>query len=88
MWSKASESEVPGVTSGRHRLRSSPKRSDSRIASRACIQLTFPWSVLISPLWADMRCGWARPQLGNVLVEKREWTIASAEASAGSRRSG
>ena len=86
-WSNASESEVPGATSGRQRSRSSPNRSDSRIASRACIQLMFPASVLISPLWALIRCGWASAQLGKVFVEKREWTIASALCSVGSRRS-
>ena len=55
--------------------------------SRACIQLMFPAIVLISPLWALIRCGCARAQLGKVLVENREWTIASALRSAGSRRS-
>lgn len=38
-------------------------------------QLTFPRSVLISPLWPNMRMGCARSQLGNVLVENRECTI-------------
>jgi hypothetical protein len=28
-------------------------------------------------LWAMVRNGWASGQDGNVLVEKREWTIAS-----------
>ena len=31
---------------------SSPNRGDSKRRSRACIQLMFPRSVLISPLWA------------------------------------
>jgi hypothetical protein len=57
------------------------------MASRACIQLMFPWSVLISPLWALIRCGCASSQLGKVLVENREWTMASALARSGSRRS-
>ena len=37
--------------------------------SRARIQLTFPWSVLISPLWASIRYGCASSQLGKVFVE-------------------
>jgi hypothetical protein len=37
--------------------------------SRARIQLTLPRSVLISPLCAIRRYGWASSQLGNVLVE-------------------
>ena len=35
--------------------------------------------VLISPLWAISRLGWARSQEGLVLVENREWTMAKAE---------
>ena len=46
---------------------------------RARIQLTLPRSVLISPLWQIRRNGCARSQVGNVLVEKRWWTIASAD---------
>ncbi len=41
---------------------------------RANSQLTFPRSVLISPLWLMKRYGWARDQDGKVLVENREWT--------------
>ena len=37
-----------------------------------------PRTVLISPLWAIIRYGCASSQLGNVLVEKREWTRANA----------
>ena len=37
-------------------------------------------AVLISPLWAIIRNGWASSQAGKVLVEKREWTTASALA--------
>ncbi len=44
--------------------------------SRARIQLMLPRSVLISPLWDMKRFGCARSQLGNVLVENRECTIA------------
>ena len=55
-------------------------RSEASSASRARIQLRLPMTVLISPLWAMNRNGWASGQLGNVLVEKRECTTASAEA--------
>ena len=44
--------------------------------------------VLISPLWAIIRYGWASAQLGKVLVEKRECTTASAVTIRLSRRSG
>ena len=47
-----------------------------------------PRSVLISPLWEMKRYGWARDQLGKVLVEKRECTMAMADAISGSDRSG
>jgi hypothetical protein len=57
-------------------------------ASRARIQLRLPITVLISPLWAMSRYGWASGQLGNVFVENREWTRASALANRGSDRSG
>jgi hypothetical protein len=55
--------------------------------SRARIRLTLPSIVLISPLWHSIRNGWARSQLGAVLVENREWKIASAEVNRSSRRS-
>ena len=45
-------------------------------------------SVLISPLCAMQRYGCARSQLGNVLVLKRECTIASVHWKSGSVRSG
>ena len=68
--------------------RSRPNSSDASCDSRARIQLTLPISVLISPLWAMTRNGWASSQLGNVFVEKREWTSASALAKRSSWRSG
>ena len=49
--------------------------------SRARIQLRLPLTVLISPLWAMSRYGWASGQLGKVLVEKRECTRASSVAN-------
>ncbi len=57
-------------------------------ASRAAIQFRFPRIVLISPLWAMMRYGWASGHDGNVFVEKRECTSAIAELTRSSVRSG
>ena len=57
-------------------------------ASRDFIQLTLPRSVLISPLWARVRKGWASGQVGSVFVEKRLWMSASADSKASSTRSG
>ena len=76
------ESEPPAWTSGSTLWRSSPKSSDASCDSRARIQLMLPRTVLISPLWAIIRYGWASSQLGNVLVENREWTSASARRGA------
>ena len=58
------------------------------IASRACMRLRLPRTVLISPLWATKRNGWASGQDGNVLVENRLCTIAIALMQRSSRRSG
>ncbi len=55
-------------------------RSVASSASRARIQLRLPRTVLISPLCAMNRYGWASGQDGNVLVENLECTRASAEA--------
>ena len=55
--------------------------------SRARIQLTFPWIVLISPLWQRSLNGWARSHDGVVLVENRWWKIPKGAVTAGSRRS-
>ena len=68
--------------------RSRPNSSLASWLSRARIQLMLPIRVLISPLWAITRNGWASSQLGKVLVEKREWTSANAEAKRSSLRSG
>ena len=85
--SKAAESERLRWISGRQRSRSSPSSAQLSADSRARIQFMFPSTVLISPLWAIIRSGWASSQLGAVLVEKREWTIAKMLTSSGSRRS-
>ena len=55
---------------------------------RARIQFRLPLTVLISPLCAMVRNGWASGQDGKVLVEKREWTIASLVLKRLSERSG
>ncbi|MNU04641.1 hypothetical protein D3C72_2491380 [compost metagenome] len=55
---------------------------------RARIQLRLPLTVLISPLWAMVRKGCAKGHEGNVLVEKREWTMASFVLKRLSERSG
>ncbi len=86
--SSVAVSEPPGRITGSTFCRSSPKSSDASCDSRARIQLTLPRSVLISPLCATIRYGCASSQLGNVFVEKREWTSASAVSKRQSRRSG
>jgi hypothetical protein len=45
--------------------------------SLAFIHPRLPRMVLISPLWANRRNGWANDHVGNVFVEKRECTRAS-----------
>ncbi len=76
------------VQIGKIRSRSPGIRSLASSASRARIQLRLPMTVLISPLWAMNRNGWASGQLGNVLVEKREWTSPMADSTRSSTRSG
>ncbi len=49
------------------------------MASRARSQFRLPRIVLISPLCAMRRNGWASGQEGKVLVENLEWASASAE---------
>ena len=62
--------------------------SDLSNASRARIQFRLPLAVLISPLWAIIRNGWASSQAGKVFVENREWTTARALAIRSSTSSG
>ena len=62
-------------------------RSVSSSASRARIQFSLPITVLISPLWATNRYGWASGHDGNVLVENRLCTRASADSTRSSVRS-
>ena len=94
--SNDAESDASGVTIGNNR--SSPaaspcaparlNRSDCSIDSRARIQLRLPITVLISPLCAMNRYGWASGHDGKVLVEKREWTTAMADSTRSSVSSG
>jgi hypothetical protein len=88
--SKDAESEASGVQIGKIRssFSWSPKRSEASWDSRATIQLRLPLTVLISPLCATKRYGWASGQLGKVFVENRECTSAIAEAKRRSDRSG
>ena len=51
---------------------------EASIASRARIRLRLPRTVLISPLCAMYRNGCASGHAGNVLVENRECTMATA----------
>ena len=70
--SKVAESEASGLQIGKMRSSSPGSRFECSRASRACIQLRLPWTVLISPLWATYRNGWASGHDGNVFVENRE----------------
>ena len=90
--SSTSSSEAVSLPSGSQignsRVMSPGIRSLSSVASRARIQLRLPRAVLISPLWATNRNGCASGQLGNVLVEKRLCTMAIADSTRSSDRSG
>src|SRR5213595_598346 len=72
--SKDAGSEAPGVQIGYSSSGTSPRSVLASWDWRARIQLRLPLTVLISPLCAMVRNGWARGQDGNVFVEKREWT--------------
>ncbi|MNJ00392.1 hypothetical protein D3C73_1597040 [compost metagenome] len=56
------------------------KRGVFHTLLRACAQRRLPSMVLISPLWASIRNGWASGQRGSVLVEKRWWNTMALEA--------
>ena len=79
--SSIAESEPDVLTTGSTFVMSSALNAGARmVSSRASILSALPRMVLISPLWTIKRFGWARSQLGLVLVEKRECTIAIAES--------
>ena len=86
--SKEAESEAPGVQMGKSSSGVSPSSGLFSWDCLARIQLRLPLTVLISPLCAMVRNGWASGQEGNVLVEKREWTMPSLVLNRGSERSG
>ncbi len=66
--SRLAESLRPSCITDRIRPLRVGKRPDSRSASRAAIHARLPSMVLISPLWAASRNGWARVQVGKVFV--------------------
>ena len=86
--SKVAVSLPPGRITGRIFARSSPRTFDCSRPSRARIQLALPRSVLISPLCATNRYGWASGHDGNVFVENRWCTRARADSKASFNRSG
>jgi hypothetical protein len=86
-WSNDAESEASAVQIGDSRARSPGIWALASMASRACMRLRLPRTVLISPLWATNRKGCARGQDGKVFVEKRLCTMAMALAQRSSRRS-
>ena len=88
VWSNEAESEASGVQIGDNRDRSPRMCALASIASRACIRLRLPRTVLISPLCATNRNGCASGQDGKVLVENRLCTIAIALVHRSSVRSG
>ena len=57
---------------------SSSITAEHMVSSRASMRSALPRMVLISPLCRIRRLGCARSQLGVVLVEKRECTMAMA----------
>ena len=86
--SSMAESDPEGSTTGRIFSMAWSSGGECMVSSRASIRERLPRIVLISPLWSSRRLGCARSQLGLVLVEKREWTRAMAEAKRSSCRSG
>ena len=67
--SSAAESELPCWITGFRCLDVLGEGVRLDRHSWAFIQLVLPLSVLISPLWASTRNGWASDQVGKVLVE-------------------
>ena len=70
--SSMAESEPASFTTGSTLSMSASSSGEDMVSSRASIRSTLPRMVLISPLWAMRRLGWARSQEGLVLVENRE----------------
>ena len=76
--SSMAESEPVREMTGSTLSISSAIQGESIVSSRASIRSALPRMVLISPLWRIRRLGCARSQLGVVLVENRECTMAMA----------
>ena len=66
--SRLAESDPPGWMIGLSRSMSGPQKSAFSSDSRASVQLRLPRTVLISPLCASIRKGWASGQVGKVFV--------------------
>ena len=60
---------MPGWRNGKTSGSRSPHTPGVAPFSLANIQERFDWMVLISPLWAKARNGWALSHEGKVLVE-------------------
>ena len=67
--SSAAESDAPSGITGLMSSECSPKAMEAMRISWLRIQLALPRMVLISPLCASMRNGWASHHWGKVLVE-------------------
>ena len=78
--SSMAESEPEVLMMGRILFMSSFMMGEEIVSSRASMASVLPLMVLISPLWRMKRLGWARIQLGLVLVEKRLWTMPMADS--------
>ena len=76
--SSMAESLPPWLTMGRILPMSSFRYLLAMVSSRASMVSTLPRMVLISPLCRIKRLGWARFQLGEVLVENRLCTMPMA----------
>ena len=78
--SSMAESEPAVLTMGKILFMSSCMMREEMDSSRASMASVLPLMVLISPLWRMKRLGWARIQLGAVLVEKRLCTMPMADS--------
>ena len=78
--SSMAESEPEVLMMGRILFISSRMMEEEMVSSRASMASVLPLMVLISPLCRIKRLGWARIQLGLVLVEKRLCTMPMADS--------
>src|SRR3712207_5266360 len=77
--SRIAESEPSLPTMGKILSALASVNAEDMVSSRAKTRSALPRMVLISPLWQIMRYGCARSQLGVVLVENLECTVATAD---------